>query len=62
MKTLVQSSPVDLRPINRRFDISTLPQYAKILERLLFPGQSTSDNARAHWRCVQARSRLPAIL
>jgi hypothetical protein len=49
-------------PANRRFDPSTLPQHVQIPKRSSFPGKSMIANARAHWRCLQAQSRRPAIL
>jgi hypothetical protein len=49
-------------PTNRRFDSSTSPKYDQISKRSSFPGQSTTDNALAHWQCLEAQSHRPAIL
>jgi hypothetical protein len=47
---------------NRRLDPSTLPQHVQIPERSTYLSQWTIAHARAHWLCLQARSRRRAFL
>jgi hypothetical protein len=59
---LIQSFPANRRPVNCRFDPSSLPQYVQIPKWLSFPGRSTTANAREHCRSVASASPCNSVV